>query len=89
MKQHSRKRFVERGITVADVRNAIRSGEIIEQYQEDKPFPSCLVAGLTESNRVVHVVASIGGDYLHIITAYFPDADRWESDLKTRKGQKS
>jgi uncharacterized protein (UPF0303 family) len=85
MKQHSKKRFVERGITVDDIHNAVHSGEIIEQYENDKPFPACLVSGLTE-NKPIHVVVSIGDEYLHIITAYFPD-DRWESDLKTRKGQ--
>jgi len=40
--QHSRKRFAERKIKIQDIINAINQGEIIEEYPEDYPFPSCL-----------------------------------------------
>ena len=43
--QHSRKRFEERGIKIVDVIEIINMGEIIEQYPEDYPFPSCLILG--------------------------------------------
>ena len=42
---HAAERFNQRGITVRDIRMAINSGEIIEQYPEDYPYPSCLVLG--------------------------------------------
>jgi hypothetical protein len=38
-------RLRERGIKRADVINCIQSGEIIEQYLDDMPFPSCLILG--------------------------------------------
>ncbi|MCL1904121.1 MAG: DUF4258 domain-containing protein [Oscillospiraceae bacterium] len=82
---HVRKRFVERGITINDIKNAIGTGIIIEQYENDKPFPSCLLLGLTEQNKYIHTVTSIGEGYLYFITAYYPDTDYWEEDLKTRK----
>ena len=85
--QHSRKRFSERGIVINDVRESIKNGEIIEQYQDDYPFPSCLIMGKS-GNRVIHVVASIEDGLLYIITAYIPNPDKWEEDWKTRKEDK-
>ena len=82
--QHSRKRFAERDIGINDVQNAINSGEIIEQYPNDFPFPSCLIFGYSEG-RPIHVVASIDEGFMYIISAYVPSEEKWESDLKTRK----
>ena len=83
--KHAKIRLAERVITIEDIKNAIGTGEIIKQYEDDKPFPSCLVLGLTEQNTYIHIVASIDNSYLYIITAYYPDANDWEIDLKTRK----
>ena len=82
--QHSRKRFMERGIRLQDVCDAIKSGEIIEQYPKDYPFPSCLIFGKS-MDRIIHVVASIDDGIMYIITAYIPSPDKWEQDFKTRK----
>lgn len=82
--QHSRKRFQERGITIDDVCNTIRHGEIIEEYPEDYPFPSCLISGQS-GERHIHIVASIEDGMIYLITAYIPDPERWEDDYKTRK----
>ena len=82
--QHSRKRFSERGIKILDIVNAIENGEIIEDYPEDYPFPSCLILGQTE-DKVIHIVASISEGMIYLITAYIPDPERWENDWKTRK----
>ena len=85
IKQHSKKRFFERAISVEDIKNGIQSGEIIEQYENDKPFPSCLLLGKTNQDKYIHIVASIDTEFLYIITAYYPDENEWEIDLKTRK----
>jgi hypothetical protein len=61
------------------------TGEIIKQYTDDKPFPSCLVLGLSLGKKSTHVVASIDGKFLYIITAYYPSEDEWEDDMKTRR----
>ena len=87
MTQHSRKRFSERGIFLSDIIAAIDTGEIIEDYPEDHPFPSCLILGQSET-KVIHVVASISDEMINLITAYIPDSERWEADLKTRKGER-
>ncbi len=82
--QHSYKRFAERGIRINDVCNAIKAGEIIEDYPKDYPFPSCLILGITK-DKILHICASINEGMIYIITAYIPDPDKWELDWKTRK----
>lgn len=84
--QHSLKRFGEREIGIDDVRKAIDSGEIIEQYEDDFPFPSCLILGRSGS-RMIHVAASLDEEYIYVITSYIPDPLKWEDDWKTRKGK--
>lgn len=37
----------ERDISRADVKNCIMHGEIIEDYPDDFPHPSCLIFGYT------------------------------------------
>lgn len=85
--KHALQRMQERDISRADVKKCIMGGEIIEDYPEDYPNPSCLVFGYTESNRVIHVVVSQDEDCIGIITVYFPNTKKFEKDLKTRKGR--
>ena len=67
---HSLERMQERDISIDDVGNCIMSGEIIENYPDDYPHPSCLVFGYTIRNKILHVVAGTDGDMLYIITVY-------------------
>ena len=83
--EHARIRLIERGIVINDIISCIVSGEIIKQYEDDKPFPSCLILGTSTHNTPIHIVVSIDSEYIHLITAYYPDADKWKSDFKTRK----
>jgi len=68
-----------------DVINCIMNGEIIEDYPTDYPHPSCLIFGYTLTDKIIHVVAGFDGDYLYIITAYFPNTEKFLDDLKTRR----
>lgn len=63
----------------------IAEGEIIQQYEEDKPLPSCLILGMTIHNKYLHVVVSTDDEYIYLITAYYPTLDQWEDDYKTRR----
>lgn len=85
---HAQERLRQRGIKARDVRNCIMTGEIIEQYPDDFPFPSCLIFGYTVNNKIIHVVASDEGTMSRIITAYYPDTLKFEDDLRTRREQK-
>lgn len=83
--EHARRRLVERSIFVDDIIRCIDTGEIIKQYEGDKPFPSCLILGAAVDGEYIHVVVSHDSEWIYLITAYHPNADVWEPDLKTRK----
>lgn len=85
--EHTRIRLIERNITMRDIIKCIDTGEIIKQYDDDKPFPSCLILGMSINERYIHVVISTNDNYIHLITAYFPNLEQWETDFKTRKGR--
>lgn len=85
--EHAAMRFRQRRLKVKDIRCAVNNGEIIEQYPEDFPFPSCLILGKTTDEKILHVVMSDEGRMSRIITAYYPDSDKWDSQFKVRKEQ--
>lgn len=81
-------RLFQRNISQEDIENALLNGEIIEEYENDYPYPSCLVYGINLNSQVLHVVCGFDGKELWIVTAYYPDDIEWEKDLKTRKEKK-
>lgn len=48
---------------------------------------SCLIFGYTEINKILHIVAGSDDDTIFFITAYYPNTDKFETDLKTKKEQ--
>ena len=84
--EHAAERSRQRGIFSRDIRNAVVTGEIIEQYPDDFPFSSCLILGKDMAGNVIHICMSEEGTASRIITAYYPDREKWSADFKTRKG---
>lgn len=82
-------RLVQRGISMDDVQTAILNGELIEDYPDDYPFPSCLIMGYCTPTSVIHVVCASNdsGTELWLITAYIPSKEKWMDDFKTRKAE--
>ena len=83
--QHTAKRFRERGIKMKDIKSALYTGCIIEQYENDTPFPSCLICGQSASGKPLHVVMSDEGSASSVITCYYPDPNLWENNFTVRK----
>ncbi len=83
---HALQRMFERGITEEDVRHVLETGEIIERYPDDRPYPSQLVLGWRE-DRPLHVVVAeqAEADTLIVITVYEPNPVLWEDDFKRRR----
>ncbi|MEW6667011.1 MAG: DUF4258 domain-containing protein [Thermodesulfobacteriota bacterium] len=75
-------RYIPRRFIVGSTDNY----EIIESYPEDKYFPSYLVYSHYQE-RFFHVLfaCDLEGNNVRVITAYCPDLDQWEADLKTRR----
>ena len=83
---HAIQRMAQRGIAVSDVRQILQSGEIIEEYPDDAPYPSRLVLGFINS-RPIHVITADIPDSseMIVITTYEPDESQWDELFRTRK----
>lgn len=84
---HAIERMFQRRISAKDVRHVLKTGEVIESYPDDIPYPSCLVLGW-RAQRPLHVVVAdnAAGCETIVITVYEPDAQSWEADFRRRKG---
>ena len=74
-------------IRVQEILRALETGEIIEEYPQDEPYPSCLVLGRTTEGRPLHIVcAPVRSERrLVIITTYQPDPTRWDTEFRRRR----
>jgi hypothetical protein len=76
-----------RRIKAADIEQAVKSGNIIEDYSNDPRGPSCLILGCV-GNRNLHILfARLAAEELLVVTAYEPDPEEWENDWQTRKAR--
>lgn len=62
-----------------EVYEAILNGEIIEEYMNDKPYPSILVLGHTLLKRPLHIVCAYDKieNTVIIVTVYQPNPNLW------------
>ena len=83
---HAVKRMLEKGITSFEVEQTILFGELVQDYESDKPYPSQLLLKFVH-NRPVHVVVAKNTEnqVCIVITCYQPDSEIWTSDFKTKK----
>lgn len=84
-RKHAAEKMIQRGILRQEVIDTLESGECIQIYEYDKPFPSALFLGFIEQ-RPIHVVASFdeSAALIYIITAYVPSLAIFEPDFKTK-----
>jgi hypothetical protein len=80
--------MAERGISLSEVISTNESGQCIEDYKDDHPFPSALIP-LKINGRFVHVVIAIDekNDWGYIITAYEPDSQHFLPGYLKRKSK--
>jgi hypothetical protein len=75
----------QRDIEEHEVEEVVEKGEIIESYSDDKPYPSFLVFGVSDSFPLHVVYARDKENNTIIITAYRPNLEKWQDNFKTRK----
>jgi len=85
-KKHALTRMLERGISSDDIKAILGSFIIVEEYYDDKPFPSCLILGI-KNDRPIHAVVSYDSEFdvIFIITVYEPAVELWENEFKIRR----
>jgi len=83
---HAIQRMFQRRISKDDVRRVLESGETIETYPKDTPYPSRLMLGWCGPRPLHVVVADNMEDQERIvITVYEPDLTEWEQGFSRRK----
>ena len=83
--RHAVDQTIIRRISVGEVREVFASGEVIEDYPEDKYGSSCLIFGKTAAARPLHIQCSyLSRPLIKVITLYEPDPERWV-DFKIRR----
>jgi hypothetical protein len=83
---HALERMTKRGISTQIVKQVLLKGEIIEDYPDEKPFPTALFLGWFKGEpfHVVSALDSLSG-YCFVITVYRPDLNHFEPNYKTRR----
>jgi len=83
---HATQRMFQRGISVDDVRQVVEGGNVVEDYPDDQPYPSCLLLGWCQA-RPIHVVCAHnrGEREIIIVTVYEPDPEKWDSTFTRRR----
>jgi len=86
---HATQRMFKRHIQDEDVGHLLDSGEVIEEYHDDFPFPSFLINGLSTQKSPLHGV--VGVDFsrmqLYVITVYEPAPQKWSKNYSRRTKQ--
>jgi hypothetical protein len=67
------------GLSFDEIYSSVLMGEIIEQYSEDEPYPSCLIYGKNMKDEPIHSVWAYNKETKSaaLITVYRPDPGRW------------
>jgi hypothetical protein len=76
----------QRDISEYIVQKTIINGEVIEEYLDDKPYPSFLVLTFENEDldKPIHVVYAKNSNDIIIITAYKPSMSKWTNNYKIR-----
>jgi hypothetical protein len=82
---HAVQRMFERKVGAEEIRYVLETGEVIEEYLDDTPYPSRLILGCYKG-RLIHVVAANNrhDDEIIVITVYEPDPSEWDLECKKR-----
>jgi hypothetical protein len=82
---HADEETFDDDLTYEEIYFSVIHGEIIEDYPDDMPYPSCLIMGKNFSGDPLHSVWAYNPVNLWaiLITVYRPDPERW-IDWKVR-----
>ena len=84
---HAVQRMAQPDIREQDVHQIVETGEMIQDYAQDQPYPSRLLLGWIGMRPIHLVVADNQPDEeTIIITVYEPDPNLWDPTLRIRRG---
>jgi hypothetical protein len=86
IEDHVNMRLAGRFIPRQTILDAVETYKVIEEYPDDKYLPSYLLLGQCGGDAFHALFAAdVDRDTVRVVTAYRPDAEEWEPDLKTRR----
>ena len=75
--EHADEERTKDQLTIGEIEQAILLGEVIDERLEDPRGESRLIAGKTQSNKLIHVVIGLRFGTPVIVTVYIPSKERW------------
>jgi hypothetical protein len=84
--RHAVERMAQRGMSEEDVMHVLLTGESIQVYADDTPFPSELIL-CWQDRRPLHIVVATDTTQRRkiVITVYEPHPGQWEADFRRKK----
>jgi hypothetical protein len=84
---HAQKEAQADGLTLEQIYTSVIRGEMIKEYPDDRPYPSCLILGFTVAGQAVHSVWAYNSEnrFAVLITVYRPDPNLWENFRERKK----
>jgi len=83
--QHASIEAIAEDIKEDDVKEAVLSSQIVENYPDHRRGACCLLSGSTKEKRTIHIVCTTKKPTA-IITVYEPKPPKWVTPLK--RGEK-
>jgi len=84
--QHASIEAIAEDITEDHIKEAVLSGQIVENYPQHRRGACCLLSGSTKEKRTIHIVCTTKKPTT-IITVYEPKPPKWITPLKRGKRQ--
>lgn len=82
---HARDEMDDEGISFIEIRQALATCEILEDYFDARRGSCCLVYGVAASGRPPHMVCTSVKSTLEIITVYEPKPPKWPTPTQRGK----
>ena len=85
--RHAREEADNDNLTLQLILFAVIQGEIIEDYPDDRPYPSCLIYGQNKQKQPIHSVWAYNQEngWAVLITVYRPNPQQWINGRIRRK----
>lgn len=76
---HADEEADDESLAFEEIYFSVLHGEVIEDYPNDRPYPSCLVFGRSFGGDPIHGVWAYNEEngWAVLITVYRPDPNRW------------
>jgi hypothetical protein len=81
---HAQRELAAETITVAEVLQAIATGQVLENYPTHQRGACCLLYGKTQQHRPLHLVCTTAQRTLIIVTVYEPVPPKWTTPTQRR-----